>query len=125
MLKKLTVAFFAFILSAGLAFAQADVNKADQAALDGIKGIGPAMSKRILDERKKGEFKDWSDFETRVKGVGEKSAVKLSDAGLTVNGQARGKSATAPVKSTGKPFGKKSKDGKEEAAMDKSGAAKG
>ena len=92
MLKKLTAAVFAFILSTGLAFAQADVNKADQAALDGIKGIGPAMSKRILDERKKGEFKDWSDFETRVKGVGEKSAVKLSDAGLTVNGQARGKS---------------------------------
>ncbi|MCW5298008.1 ComEA family DNA-binding protein [Herbaspirillum lusitanum] len=124
MLKKLTAALFAFLLSTGLAFAQADVNKADQAALDGIKGIGPAMSKRILDERKKGEFKDWSDFETRVKGVGEKSAVKLSDAGLTVNGQARGKSAVAPAKSAGKPFGKK-KDGKEEAAMDKPGATKG
>jgi len=125
MLKKLTAAVFAFVLSTGLAFAQADVNKADQAALDGIKGIGPAMSKRILDERKKGEFKDWSDFETRVKGVGEKSAVKLSDAGLTVNGQARGKSAAAPAKSAGKPFGKKSKDGKEEAAADKPAAAKG
>lgn len=125
MLKKLTAAVFTFILCTGLAFAQADVNKADQAALDGIKGIGPAMSKRILDERKKGEFKDWSDFETRVKGVGEKSAVKLSDAGLTVNGQARGKSAAAPAKSAGKPFGKKNKDGKEEAAMDKAGAAKG
>jgi competence protein ComEA len=90
MLKKLLLALAALIASMGFAFAQVDVNKADQAALDGIKGIGPKMSKAILDERKKGgDFKDWSDFETRVKGVGEKSAVKLSDAGLTVNGQSR------------------------------------
>lgn len=96
MLKKLMFAVATLVASMGFAFAQVDVNKADQAALDGVKGIGPKMSKTILDERKKGgEFKDWSDFEGRVKGVGEKSAVRLSDAGLTVNGQARQKSAAA------------------------------
>lgn len=121
MLKKIVFAICAFVMSAGLAFAEADVNKADQAALDGIKGIGPAMSKRILDERKKGNFKDWTDFETRVKGVGDKSANKLSDAGLTVNGQPRSKSLVTS-KGEAKPFPKKAKD--QDAQMDKPSAPK-
>jgi competence protein ComEA len=43
----------------------------------------------ILEERKKGQFKDWPDFESRIKGIGGKSADKLSEAGLTVNGKPR------------------------------------
>jgi len=73
----------------GIAFAQVDVNKADAAALDSVKGIGPAKSKAILEERSKGEFKDWPDLEKRVKGIGEKNAIKLSEAGLQVNGRSR------------------------------------
>ena len=42
-----------------------------------IKGIGPVDLGKILDERKKGEFKDWNDL-SRVKGVGERSAAKFS-----------------------------------------------
>lgn len=105
MIKKLLLALAAMIATMGFAFAQVDVNKADQAALDGIKGIGPKMSKTILDERKKnGDFKDWSDFQKRVKGVGDKSAVKLSDAGLTVNGQPRpGATPTAKADRKAKP----------------------
>jgi competence protein ComEA len=88
MFKKLFLGVAAFIATMGFAFADVDVNKADQAALDGIKGIGPKTSKAIIDERKKGgDFKDWNDLETRVKGIGEKSAAKLSANGLTVNGQ--------------------------------------
>lgn len=90
MLKKLLLAVGAMVAATGFAFAQVDVNKADQVALDGVRGVGPKMSKTILDERKTGgNFKDWADFESRVKGVGPKSAVRLSDAGLTVNGQPR------------------------------------
>lgn len=90
MLKKLLLAVAVMASMTGIAFAQVDVNKADQAALDGVRGVGPKMSSAILDERKKGgNFKDWADFESRVKGVGEKNAVKLSEAGLTVNGHAR------------------------------------
>lgn len=89
MFKKLLLGIAALIATMGFAFAQVDVNKADQAALDGVKGIGPVVSKTILDERKKGgDFKDWPDFEKRVKGIGPKNAVKLSAAGLTVNGSA-------------------------------------
>ena len=95
MLRKMMFAVAAVVATMGFAFAQVDVNRADQAALDGVKGIGPKMSKSILDERKKGgEFKDWTDLESRVKGVGEKNAIRLSEAGLTVNGQPRTNGAT-------------------------------
>jgi competence protein ComEA len=86
MLKKLLVTV-AMMATMTLAFADVDVNKADQAALDSIRGIGPTMSKTILDERKKaGNFKDWEDLQARVKGIGDKSSEKFSQAGLTVNG---------------------------------------
>jgi competence protein ComEA len=96
MLKKLLLAAATLVATMGFAFAQVDINKADQAALDGIKGIGPVMSKNILNERKKGgEFKDWADLQKRVKGVGGKSSDKLSEAGLTVNGQPKPKASAA------------------------------
>jgi len=89
MIKKLMLAVATLVASMSFAFAQVDVNKADAAALDSVKGVGPAMSKKILDERAKGEFKDWADFQKRVKGVGEKNAAKLSAAGLQVNGKSK------------------------------------
>jgi competence protein ComEA len=98
MIKKLLLAV-AMVATMGLALAQVDVNKADQAALDSVKGIGPAKSKAILEERKKGEFKDWADFESRVKGIGGKNAIKLSEAGLQVNGKSKeGAAAAKPAK---------------------------
>lgn len=98
MFKKLLLAVITLIATMGFAFAQVDVNKADQAALDSVKGIGPVTSKAIVDERAKGgPFKDWADFESRVKGVGPKSSVKLSEAGLQVNGQAKSGAPAAPA----------------------------
>lgn len=90
MFKKILLSVSLFVAIAGIAFAAVDLNKADQAALDGVKGIGPKMSKSILDERKKnGDFKDWSDFEKRVKGVGDKNADKFSQEGVTINGKSK------------------------------------
>ena len=92
MIKKslLAIASMLAMASACYAAAPVDVNQSDQAALDGIKGVGPRMSQTILDERKKGgNFKDWPDLEQRVKGIKKKSAMRLSEAGLTVNGQSR------------------------------------
>ena len=86
MLKKLlAVMAMMFAMSA---FAAVDVNKATAAELDSIKGIGPGISTKILDERKKGNFKDWNDFIDRTKGVGDGNAAKFSAEGLTVNGTA-------------------------------------
>jgi competence protein ComEA len=101
MIKKLLLAFAAFIAAMGFACAQVEVNNADQAALDGVKGIGPKISKTILLERKNGgDFRDWSDFETRVKGIGAKSSDKLSHAGLTVNGQSKPNTTAAALGKT-------------------------
>jgi competence protein ComEA len=100
MIKKLLLAVATLVASMGFAFAQVDVNKADAAALDSVKGVGPALSKTIIDERTKaGPFKDWADFQKRVKGVADKRATQLSKAGLQVNGQSKEgapMAATAP-----------------------------
>jgi competence protein ComEA len=100
MLKKI-LALLA-VLYAAACFAAVDVNKATEAELDSIKGIGPGISSKILDERKKGSFKDWTDFVDRVKGVGEGSAAKFSAEGLTVNGEAFKGAAPAAKKASSK-----------------------
>lgn len=64
-----------------------DINEANQAQLESLKGIGPAMSTRILAQRDQGPFKDWADLLARVGGIGPAVAKRLSAAGLTVNGQ--------------------------------------
>lgn len=96
MLKKILA--FVITLYAAMAFAAVDVNKATAAELDGIKGIGPAISGKIVDERKKGNFKDWNDFIERVKGVGEGNAAKFSAEGLTVGGSGYKTTATPAAK---------------------------
>ncbi len=96
MLKKLLMLLT--FLYAAMSFAAVDVNQASAADLDGIKGIGPVISGKILDERKKGAFKDWSDFISRINGMGEKNAAKFSAQGMTINGSAySGAPAPAPA----------------------------
>jgi competence ComEA-like helix-hairpin-helix protein len=104
MLKKLLMLCFALMLSVGTAFAAVDVNTADQAALDSVKGLGPVKSKAIVDERaKNGPFKDADDLATRVKGLGTKSVAKLEENGLTIGGSSQpptGKTTKPAVSST-------------------------
>lgn len=76
------------LLTAGATSAAVDINQASEADLDGIQGIGPAVSSRILNARKVAPFKDWNDFITRVKGIGPSNAARFSSAGLTVGGAA-------------------------------------
>jgi len=116
MLKKI-LAILA-LLYATASFAAVDVNKASAAELDAIKGIGPAMSQRILDERKKAKFKDWNDFMNRVKGVGEATASKYSADGLTING-ATYKSAAAAAKDDKKEAKAEKKEEKAAAKAEK------
>ena len=102
MLKKILVLLS--LLYAAFAFAAVDANTASAADLDSVKGIGPGMSSRIIKDRPKSEFKDWADFISRVKGVGEKNAAKFSAAGLTVNGAAYTAAAAAsPAKPKAAP----------------------
>ncbi len=109
MLKKILA--LVAMLYAAAAFAAVDVNKATAAELDSIKGIGPGISTKIIDERKKGNFKDWDDFITRVQGVGDTNAAKFSAEGMTVNGSGFKGAAAAPAKKDEKPAA--AKDAKE------------
>lgn len=85
MVVKSITFFIAFLISA--ACAAVDVNRASEAELDGIRGIGPPTSRLIIAEREKSEFRDWDDFMARVKGAGPKNAARFSADGLTVAGQ--------------------------------------
>ena len=115
MWKKLLAAL-AMCFATAMAMAAIDVNKATETDLDGLKGIGPVTSKLILNERKKGAFKDWQDFIDRVKGVGEARAAKFSEEGLTVNGQAF--KPVAAAKKDDKAAAKDAKADKKEARAD-------
>jgi competence protein ComEA len=100
MFKKL-LAIIAFLFYAATSFAaNVDANTASAADLDALKGIGPAISGRIVEARQQGPFKDWSDFIARVKGIGNKNAAKFSSEGLTVGGTAY---QGAPAATTAKP----------------------
>ena len=85
MIKRF-LALLVVLLAWSFSAMAADANSASQADLDAVKGIGPAISSRIVAERAKGPFKDWNDLVTRVNGIGTTNAAKLSTAGLTVNG---------------------------------------
>lgn len=80
--------FIATILAAVSlsAFAAVDVNKASQAELEAVRGVGPALSTKIMAERQKAPFKGWPDLIERVRGIGPGSATRLSKAGMTVGG---------------------------------------
>ncbi len=91
------------MLFAVASFAAVEVNQATAEELDSVKGIGTAMAKKIVDERTKGRFQNWDDFVARVKGTGKGNAVKLSAAGLTVNGKAR-EGAAEPKVDAAKPM---------------------
>jgi competence protein ComEA len=74
---------------AGLAWAQQiDLNKASEVELDALKGVGPVLTKAVMDERKKAPFKDWEDATNRVKGLGTQKAISLSEQGVRVQGSA-------------------------------------
>lgn len=128
MLKKI-LAILAFLFATTAFAAVVDVNKATEAELDAVKGIGPGTSKMILDERKKGEFKSWEDFITRVKGVGDTRAANLSEAGLRVGGKtykaaADKKEAKAEAKADKKEAKAEAKADKKEAKAEAKAAAK-
>lgn len=70
MTRKLVLAIAGWLLFAGIAFAQININTATTDELDSLKGIGPTKAKAIIDYRKKnGPFKSVDDLEN-VPGIG-------------------------------------------------------
>jgi competence protein ComEA len=116
MLKHSVLGALLALCAAG-AYAGVELNKADQAALESVRGLGPSLTGKLLEERKKGPYKNWDDLIQRVRGVGPASAARLSTAGLTVNDSpyaGAGKAAPAvkaadaavATKAVAKPAGK-------------------
>ena len=71
----------------GVAAAQPlDLNTASLAQIEALGGVGTTLAARLIEERAKRPFADWSDAQKRVNGLGPKLAARLSDQGLTVNG---------------------------------------
>ena len=88
MLKKIAGVWLVFGF-AGLSWAQPiDLNQATEMALDGLKGVGPALTKELMRERQKAPFKDWDDVTLRVKGIGPHKASTLSAQAVRVHGSA-------------------------------------
>lgn len=109
----------ALLLGSGAALAAVDVNQASQAELETVKGIGPALSGKILQARQAGAFKGWDDLVQRVPGIGAGNAARFSQAGLTVAGGAYSASPATP----GAPRAVPAKSEARGAAADKPAAA--
>ncbi|MBE34638.1 MAG: competence protein ComE [Opitutaceae bacterium] len=81
--KKLLALFVALLISV-VAFASADLNSATEKVLKSLPGIGKVTAKAIVAEREaNGEFTSLKNLSKRVKGVGNKTVMKLEAAGVT------------------------------------------
>ena len=85
----LVLAFFAEMASAAPAVT-VDANAASAAELERVRGIGPALSSRIVAARSTGgPFRDTDDFRRRVRGVGEANLRRMLASGLVLGGATR------------------------------------
>jgi len=78
-MKKFLLVVFAWFSFMGLAFAATpvDLNSANQAQLETVKGIGPVKAKAVIEYRtKNGPFKSVDDLQ-KVTGFGKVSVGKL------------------------------------------------
>ena len=59
-----------------------NLNTATAAEIDALPEVGKARARVIMDERAKGNFKDWADFDKRTTGTSVNKAVKAKIQGL-------------------------------------------
>lgn len=80
-------------IALGIGFAGAaialDANTATQAELETIRGVGPALSARIVEARRARPFTDLDDLKARVRGIGDANLRRMREAGLAVGPSAR------------------------------------
>lgn len=75
------------LLAVQLANAQTlDIAQAREMDLDGLRGLGPATTRILLQEREQRPFSDWKDLMQRTPGIGPRKAAQLSEQGLRVQG---------------------------------------
>lgn len=96
MLRRNVATLVMLLACLGQTCAAVDINHATELDLDSIKGIGPSTARKIVTQRQLKRFDSWQDFIQRVPGIGEKKAQRMSENGLTVNGQRFGASTASP-----------------------------
>jgi competence protein ComEA len=95
-MKKLLLVLVSALAFSISAWAAVDLNKASQAELETVKGIGPAKAKAIIDYRKKnGNFKSVDELD-KVPGFGKKTVDSVKKE-ITV-GNATATAAGKPAK---------------------------
>jgi len=101
-MKKFLLVVFAWFSFMGLAFAATpvDLNTANQAQLESVKGIGPVKAKAVIEYRtKNGPFKNVDDLQ-KVTGFGKASVGKLRSE-VTVGGAKSADVKASDAKATG------------------------
>jgi competence ComEA-like helix-hairpin-helix protein len=77
MFKKTALFIFALLFLVSSAFAAININKADQAALESLPGIGAKKAAAIIDHRtQNGDFKTKEEL-LQIKGIGPKMLEKM------------------------------------------------
>lgn len=61
-----------------------DANTASARELESVRGIGPAIAARIIDERQRGPYRDLVDLRERVRGIGAANLRRMTEGGLEV-----------------------------------------
>ena len=98
--RSLLSLFIGLFLTVSQAFAL-DVNKADLDDLQTVEGVGPVIAKRIIDERRKGgNFSSREDLISRVKGVGDKTAQRITSGSGLRKGTSSTKKSSAKKTTT-------------------------
>jgi competence protein ComEA len=63
-----------------------EINQANEAELDSLKGMGPSLSAKVLTARAQSPFVNWQDLMRRVSGLRQAKAQQFSEQGLTIQG---------------------------------------
>jgi competence protein ComEA len=74
------------LICAHLSVFALEINQASEAELDSIKGMVPAMTRKVLNARTEKPFINWKDLMSRVPGIGNAKAQQFSEQGVLVNG---------------------------------------
>lgn len=84
MKTAITLACVVALLALPVVVLAQNVNTATEAELRASKcGLGEKKAAAVIEERAKGQFASFADFQSRVSGVGAKTVEKLKEKGWT------------------------------------------